>query len=543
MLTFVDIDELCGRTLRVWLRWFFGALVATVVTAVPLCAAGAVQGTPQWRPALHYSPQRNWMNDPNGLVYYKGIYHLFYQYNPNGNVWGNMSWGHATSRDLLHWTEQPVALDANHTEEVFSGSIVLDTDNTSDLGTAAKPPLVALYTSAYKAGSGHKPGVQAQSLAWSTDAGETWQRYAHNPVLTLDPESSHFRDPKVFWYAPGGYWLMCAVVADANVVKFYRSNNLIDWTFLSDFTLPDIPHSGALWEMPDLFPLALDGNPANEKWVMLVNVNPWSIAGGSGAMYFVGDFDGTRFVPVNVAPAGSDPARFQWLDHGADYYAAGTFSNAPGGKTVGVGWMSNWDYANDVPTSPWRGAMALPRELSLATVDGHPQLVFAPVRSYASLVEQSPATRLGTIDVVWSTRALPATTNGVIQDIKLTIEPGDASRAGLVVRGSAEGETGTRIIYDTRAQTLTVDRSHSGDTSFSRAYSAQHIVNLPLHDGRLYLHIMVDRASVEVFVDHGRYVVTDAIFPAPTDNRLSLFAEGGDATFRDIVVTDLSHSH
>ncbi|NLP62639.1 glycoside hydrolase family 32 protein [Paraburkholderia sacchari] len=513
------------------------------MTGVPLCAAGAVLDTPQWRPALHYSPQRNWMNDPNGLVYYKGIYHLFYQYNPSANVWGNMSWGHATSRDLLHWTEQPVALAANHTEEVFSGSIVLDADNTSGLGTAAKPPLVALYTSAYKAGSGHMPGVQAQSLAWSTDAGETWHRYAHNPVLTLDPESKQFRDPKVSWYAPGGYWLMCAVVADANVVKFYRSNNLIDWTFLSDFTLPDVPHHGALWEMPDLFPLALDGNPANKKWVMLVNVNPWSIAGGSGAMYFVGDFDGTRFVPLNVAPAGSNPARFQWLDHGADYYAAGTFSNAPGDKIVAVGWMSNWDYANDVPTSPWRGAMALPRELSLATVDGSPQLVFGPVRSYASLVEQSPATRLGTIDVVWSTRTLPATTNGVIQDIELTIEPGDASRAGLVVRGSPDGKTGTRIFYDTRAQTLTVDRSHAAHTSFSPAFSPQHIVNLPLHDGRLHLHIVVDRASVEVFVDRGRYVITDAIFPRLTDNRVSLFAEGGDATFRDVVVTDLSHSH
>ncbi|PYE19614.1 levanbiose-producing levanase [Paraburkholderia silvatlantica] len=530
--------------------WSSRLFVALTLTFAACGSSGAADNgasnslkaldTLQWRPALHYTPQRNWMNDPNGLVYYKGIYHLFYQYNPEGNVWGNMSWGHATSRNLLDWVEQPVALAANRTEEVFSGSIVVDAHNTSGLGSAALPPLVALYTSVYKPGSGHEPGVQAQSLAYSTDEGKTWRRYAHNPVLTLDPESSHFRDPKVSWYAPGGYWLMCAVVADAHVVKLYRSSNLIDWTFLSDFTLPDIPHHGALWEMPDLLPLPLDGNPANEKWVMIVNVNPWSIAGGSGAMYFVGRFDGTRFVPDDVAPAGSDPVRWQWLDHGADYYAAGTFSNAPGGKTVAIGWMGNWDYANDVPTTPWRGAMALPRELALKTVDGRPQLVFAPTESYASLVGRSPTTRIAQVGLVSSTQALPAVTRGVVQNIELTIEPGSAHRAGLVVRSSADGATGTRIFYDTQAQTLTVDRSHAGDTSFSRAYSPQHIANLPLHDGRLRLRVVVDRASVEVFADDGRAVVTDLILPTLADDRVSLFAEGGDASFRDIAVSDLS---
>jgi fructan beta-fructosidase len=545
MLTVNRADSTRGT----WLSWLFTALTLTfAVCGSSAAAANATSessnqpDTPQWRPVLHYTPQRNWMNDPNGLVYYNGVYHLFYQYNPNGNFWGDMSWGHATSRNLLDWTEQPVALAANRTEDVFSGSIVVDAHNTSGLGSAAVPPLVTLYTSVYKPGSGHEPGVQAQSLAYSVDEGKTWRRYAHNPVLTLDPESSHFRDPKVSWYAPGGYWLMCAVVADAHVVKLYRSNNLIDWTFLSDFTLPDIPHHGALWEMPDLFPLPLDGNPANEKWVMLVNVNPWSIAGGSGAMYFVGRFDGTRFVPDDVAPAGSDPARWQWLDHGADYYAAGTFSNTPDGKTVAIGWMSNWDYANDVPTTPWRGAMALPRELALETVGGRSQLVFAPTEFYASLVGRSPVTHIDEVGLVSSTQALPAVTHGIVQDIELTIEPGTAQRAGLVVRGSADGATGTRIFYDSKAQTLTVDRSHAGDTSFSRAYSPQHIVNLPLHDGRLRLDVVVDSASVEVFVDNGRAVVTDLVFPTLADNRLSLFAENGNATFRDIAVTDLSRA-
>jgi levanbiose-producing levanase len=294
---------------RALVSWLFTVLAVTAVSCVPpssLLAASPID-TPQWRSAIHYTPQRNWMSDPNGLVYYKGLYHLFYQYNPHGNFWGDMSWGHATSRDLIHWDEQAVAMRANSTEEVFSGSVVADTRNTSGLGTAKAPPLVAIYTSAYKAGSGHEPGVQAQSLAYSTDDGRTWQQYAHNPVLTLNPESRQFRDPKVSWYAHGGYWLMTAVVADAHVVKLYRSDNLVDWTFLSDFTLPDVPHRGALWGMPDLLALALDGDPARQKWVMIVNVNPWSIAGGSGVMYFVGQFDGTRFIPDVVPPVAPIP--------------------------------------------------------------------------------------------------------------------------------------------------------------------------------------------------------------------------------------------
>ena len=211
---------------------------------------------------------------------------------------------------------------ANATEEIFSGSIVADTLNTSGLGQPGHTPLIALYTSVYKA-AGHAPGVQAQSLAYSLDQGATWQPYAHNPVLTLDPESKQFRDPKVSWYGPGGYWLMTTVVADAHVVKLYRSDDLIHWNFLSDFTRPGVPHDGALGNARPRA-AAARRRPARIRWVMIVNVNPWSIAGGSGAMYFVGDFDGRTFVPDRIAPAGSDPAQFRWVDHGADFYAAGT---------------------------------------------------------------------------------------------------------------------------------------------------------------------------------------------------------------------------
>ena len=529
----------CSRSRSLSLVLAFAAMLK--ITTAPACAIGE-QATPQWRPALHYTPQCNWMNDPNGLVYDAGVYHLFYQYNPEGSEWGNMSWGHATSDDLLHWREAPVAMRADDRQQVFSGSIVADASDSSGLrpSTAANAPLVALYTSAYNAGSGHAPFTQAQSLAFSTDHGKTWTQYARNPVLTLSPESRQFRDPKVSWYAAGGYWIMAAVVADAQVVKFYRSSNLIDWTFLSDFTLPGIPHSGALWEMPDLIPFELDGDSRRVRWVLIVNVNPWSIAGGSGAMYFVGRFDGTTFTPDRELRPDADPAEYDWLDHGADYYAAGTFSGAPGGKAVAIGWMANWDYADRVPTAPWRGAMALPRELSLKTIDGRPQLTSTPASAFRSFVAQQPGTRVAGLAVTSASQTLPSATRGDVQNIELTMRPGTAQRAGIVVRGSADGSVGTRIIYDVGAQTLTLDRSASGQTRFSDKFSKMHIVRLPLVDGKLHMHIVVDRSSVEVFAQHGRVAITDLVFPSCSDDRVAVFSEGGTATFDAIEVTNLA---
>lgn len=520
-------------------------LICAVQASAGACSAAGdaptadAGGTPQWRPLLHYTPQRNWMNDPNGLVYFQGRYHLFYQYNPHGNDWGNMSWGHASSADLLHWQEHAVAMPATATEEIFSGSIVVDRDNTSGLGSADAPALVALYTSAYKAGSGHEAGIQAQSLAYSTDGGASWHAYARNPVLTLQPESRNFRDPKVSWYAAGGYWLMTTVVADAQVVKIYRSRNLIDWEFLSDFGPLGIQKPGMLWEMPDLFPLPLDGDPGNVKWVMIVNVNPWSIAGGSGAQYFVGRFDGTVFTAENVPPPDSDPSRYLWLDHGADFYAAGTFAHVPDGRTVAIAWMGNWDYAAQVPTAPWRGAMTLPRQLALKTIDGTPRLVHAPVDEYARRVQRGHGESFGTVTVEAASSDLGPRARGTVQDIALAIRPGAARRAGLVVRGSADGTVGTRIFYDTAEGALTVDRARSGDTGFSPAFSKQHIVYLPLEEGTLRLRVVVDRGSVEVFAGGGRAVVTDLIFPALDDDHVAVFAEQGAASFEDIRITSL----
>jgi len=258
--------------------------------AAPAAVPAAYDQT--YRPQFHYTPAKNWMNDPNGLVYYQGQYHLFYQYNPAGNTWGNMSWGHAVSADLVHWKELPVAIPYDANELVFSGSAVVDKDNTSGLGTKANPPLVAIYTSA-------KPGSQSQSLAYSTDGGLTFTKYG----TVLDIGSAEFRDPKVFWYAPANEWRMVVVKATEHKVSIYRSANLTSWTHLSDFGPAGAV--GGVWECPDLFPLAINGDPRNVKWVMVVNLNPGGIAGGSGGQYFVGDFDGTTFTsdyPATYTP-------------------------------------------------------------------------------------------------------------------------------------------------------------------------------------------------------------------------------------------------
>jgi len=285
-------------------------------------------GQEQYRPAIHFSPAKNWMNDPNGMVYYKGIYHLYYQHNPSGNTWGNMSWGHATSTDLVHWQEQPLAISTDDQEDVFSGSVVVDKDNSSGLGTAENPPLIAIYTSAYKDASPHR-GLQAQSLAYSIDDGKTWTKYSGNPVLNRN--SANFRDPKVFWYsspAGGGYWVMAAVEATDHKVLLYKSANLKDWTPLSEFGPANA--TGGLWECPDLFPLAVDGDPNNVKWVMVVNVNPGGVAGGSAGQYFVGRFDGTSFTSESTKPEGALPAGTPIAGFNDGTYNGWTVNNEPG---------------------------------------------------------------------------------------------------------------------------------------------------------------------------------------------------------------------
>ncbi|MFI8347734.1 GH32 C-terminal domain-containing protein [Streptomyces sp. NPDC085596] len=320
-----------ARHARAWL--IAASLTACALAAAsltpPAAAADAPPYTETYRPQFHFTPEKNWMNDPNGLVYYQGEYHLFYQYNPNGNSWGDMSWGHAVSTDLVHWKQLPLALSHDDKEMVFSGSAVIDRNNTSGFGTPDNPPMVAVYTSAFRYG-----GKQAQSLAYSTDRGRTWTKYQGNPVLDIG--STEFRDPKVQWYAPTKSWLMTVALPTERKVRFYTSKNLKDWKQLSEFGPAGA--TGGVWECPDLFPLAVDGNPRKVKWVLVTNVNPGAVAGGSGTQYFTGDFDGTAFTPDDdgsyTPPPGTAVQDFEAESFG-DWTATGTaFGGGPASGAV-----------------------------------------------------------------------------------------------------------------------------------------------------------------------------------------------------------------
>ncbi|MDX3747912.1 GH32 C-terminal domain-containing protein [Streptomyces sp. AK08-02] len=823
------------------------AAVATVcaLSAAPLAPSAVAADTPPYtetyRPQFHFTPEKNWMNDPNGLVYYKGEYHLFYQYNPGGNSWGDMSWGHAVSKDLVHWEELPLALSHDDEEMVFSGSAVVDWNNTTGFGTKKNPPMVAIYTSAYKNG-----GKQAQSLAYSTDRGRTWTKYQGNPVIDIG--STNFRDPKVQWYAPTKSWLMTVSLSAEHKVRFYSSKNLKDWKLQSEFGPAGA--TGGVWECPDLFPLAVDGDKKNIKWVLVVNINPGGIAGGSGSQYFVGDFDGKKFtaddkgtytpptgtvvqdfegtdfgswtttgtafgqgpstgavdwqgavtgfdgkglansfhggdgatgtltspeftvdspylnfkvgggrhpheagtvmdrtppegtvladfeggtygdwtktgdafgpapatgtlpdqgqvsgflgnglantflngdastgtltspeftidkkhinfligggnhpadsdnptavellvdgqvvrsstgkdgealnwaswdvgelagkkaqikivdnnsggwghlnvdhimlsdtkaqpvsqetsvnllvdgkvvrsatgtdsetldwasfdmrpyagkkaqiqiLDMNTAgwghvmadrftaadkPAKSVVQRADWTDYGKDYYAAVSWENAPGGKRYMIGWMNNWDYGQSIPTSPWRSAQSVPREMALRTINGRTRLTSKPVGSLESLRQQRPATAS---DVTVRSTSKPLTSRaakGKALDIEATFSLKDADRFGLKVRTGTNGEE-TVIGYDTTTQELYVDRTRSGTGDFNSTFPGVQTAPLKPKNGKVKLRILVDWSSVEVFGGNGEAVITDQIFPDPSSTGVEVFAEGGTAT-------------
>ena len=323
----------------------------------------------KYRPQFHFTPIRNWMNDPNGLLYYKGKYHLFFQHNPQANVWGNMSWGHAVSDDLYSWKELPVAINCTPTSGIFSGSAVVDFENTSGFGTKENPPIVAIYTEHQNDESN-----QSQCLAYSVDEGLTFTKYEGNPVLDIN--LPNFRDPKVSWI--DGQWIMTLALPQEFKISFYSSPNLKEWTHVSDFG--PAAEVGGIWECPDLFQLG-------DKWVLIVSLNPGGFQIGSGTQYFVGQWNGKEFI--------ADDVQTRWIDYGRDNYAGVTFSNAPDNKRIFLGWMSNWDYAVKVPTDPWRSAMTVPRELSL---HGN-TLVQTPIEKPGGFPEVSFVTGNGSVKV------------------------------------------------------------------------------------------------------------------------------------------------
>ncbi|MEV7997571.1 glycoside hydrolase family 32 protein [Pseudarthrobacter oxydans] len=502
-----------------------------------LTPASPAATTDSYRPALHYTAKDTWLNDPNGLIFHGGVYHLYYQNNPLGNVWGNMSWGHATSTDLLTWTEHPVAIACDENEDIFSGSIVHDRDNTSGFGTPSVAPLVAIYTSAFKPGSTHE-GVQAQSLAYSLDGGYTWIKHTGNPVLSR--ASAEFRDPKVIWYDGGAdsYWVMVAVEAKDFQVVLYKSRDLKTWELLSTFGPANA--TGGVWECPDLFPLPVDGDPDNLKWVLTVNLNPGGPNNGSAGQYFIGDFDGTTFTSATTVTEGpQDPARlgeYRWLDWGRDYYAAVSFSDAPDNRRLMIAWMNNWEYANHIPTTPWRSPMSLAREITLQTNDGNLHLVQQPAADWTALAD-TELFRLADTTIHDGAQLL-AGAAGTIQRIDVTFTPGSAEEFGLILRG--DGLKGTRVGIRPGQATLLVDRRESGQTGFHESFPSIDTAPIQETHGSYTLTIYLDRCSVEVFAQDGQVTMTELIFPAETSTDLAVYAVGGAATINSLQVTQLA---
>lgn len=473
----------------------------------------------KYRPAFHHTPRYGWMNDPNGMFYKDGRWHLYYQYNPYGSKWQNMTWGHSVSDDLVNWEHLPEAIRPNGLGSVFSGSCAVDHDNTAGFGSDA---VIALYTSAGTS--------QMQSLASSTDDGLTFNIYPSNPVLTLESEA---RDPKVFWNDSTKEWNMILAHALDHEMLIFTSPDMKSWTLQSSFG-KGLGAQGGVWECPDLFELPVAGTD-EKKWVLLCNINPDGPFGGSGTQYFVGDFDGKTF-KADTDAAGDVSTK--WLDYGKDHYATVTWSDAPDGRRVALGWMSNWQYAADVPTMQFRSANTLPREMGLFRApDGEVYASSAPSPELEALRGKLAAkVKKTTVGRKARSFALPSE-NGGICEILMDIEASKAKTVNIVFSNSQ----GEKVVmqYDPAAATLSFDRTQSGITDFSEGFPA--VTVTPTHEasGRIALRIFVDRSSMEVFGNDGEFVMTNLVFPRTPYTALSVSTEGGNAKVENLRIYSL----
>ncbi len=484
-----------------------------------------------FRPVYHHTPAYGWMNDANGLVFKDGEYHLYFQYNPYGSVWGNMHWGHSVSRDLVHWQHLPVAIERDTMGHIFSGSCVVDARNDAGTGTNN---IIAFYTSHRSTQPGHQR--QVQCMAYSSDNGRTFTKYEGNPIITPFDGLENFRDPKVFWYAPQEKWVMI-VSADKNM-RFYESRNLKDWTYMSEWGEGYGPQPNQ-FECPDFIQLPVDGDKQRMKWVMIVNINPGFVYGGSGTMYFVGDFDGHRFT------CDTKPDCVKWLDWGKDHYATVCFSNT-GDRTIAVPWMSNWQYANLTPSKgQYRSANALPRELNLYTAaDGQLLLSAAPVKELSSL--RGKEEKIGDFNL--GEKSVEHVADNGAFELQFRMQPAAKGRTGVEL-SNAEGEK-TLIYFDAENGRVVMDRAESGivdfgkdiephqlETSSSRRACVDgllHFVNdfahatwAPVSDiaAAHEVRIFADRSSIELFVDGGRVAMTNLVFPTKPYDRLRFFSD------------------
>lgn len=477
------------------------AAVSLILLCFSCIAPAQVTGYGQpYRPQVHFSPLEHWTNDPNGLVYFQGEYHLFFQFNPFGDEWGHMSWGHAVSRDLLHWQQLPVAIPEENGEMVFTGSVVVDRTDTSGFCAPKTACLAAIYTGHRTAG-----GVrQTQNVAYSRDNGRTWTRYTGNPVLDL--HLSDFRDPSVSWDEKENHWLMAVSLPTEHKIRFYSSPNLKDWTQLSDFG-PAGDVDGA-WECPDLLHIPGESGTTG-MWALKVGINPGAPHGGSGEQYFLGNFDGKRFTPA------SGPGARGWTNYGRDDYCAISFNGLPKhANPVLMGWMNNWQYASKLPTSPWRGQMSLPRRLSLLKDDAGLALVQDPIVGPLRLDHQelSKPAQSGLL----GEEAAP---------FQVDLQFGHPQEQTFGIRLYTDEQHWTEIGFDLAHHTFYMDRTQSG-LAVAPGFTGR--TDAPLVESRPYdLKVIVDRSSAEAYAQSGTIAMTDLIFPPTPKNRIVVFSSSG----------------
>ncbi len=474
----------------------------------------------KYRPAYHHTPLYGWMNDPNGMFYKDGRWHLYYQWNPYGSKWQNMTWGHSSSSDLVNWQHHPAAIEPNGLGSVFSGSSAVDTENSAGFG---KDAVVAMYTSA---------GVsQIQSLAYSTDNGETFTIYPGNPVITLESEA---RDPNMFWNPDTKLWTLILAHALDREMLIFTSPDMKEWTLQSSFG-KGLGAQDGVWECPDLFRLPVDGTDI-QKWVLLCNINPGGPFGGSGIQYFIGDFDGKTFT-ADTDSDGNVPVK--WLDYGKDNYAIVSWSDAPDGRRTAIGWMSNWQYAAEVPTKQFRSANTLPREISLFT--GTDRQIYAASSPSPELTalrgKVTTVTKSANISRKGKTFALPTENDGICE-ILVDIDPAKAGPISLTFSND-KGEKSI-LTYDPKGQTLAFDRRQSGIVDFSQDFPVVTVAPTFSAGRNISLRIFFDRASIEVFADGGKSVMTNLVFPTAPYSTMTINTAEGTAKVKNLKIYSIN---
>ncbi len=428
----------------------------------------------QYRPLYHHTPAYGWMNDPNGMFFKDGVWHLYFQHNPYGSQWENMTWGHSTSTDLIHWTFQGDSVQPDAWGSIFSGSSVVDKNNTAGFGENA---IVALYTSAGE--------NQTQSMAYSTDNGKTFTKYDGNPIITSNVPD--FRDPHMFWNEDIKKWNM--ILAAGQQMNIYSSDNLKDWKFESSFGAEYGSHGG-VWECPDLMKMKVRGTD-KEKWMLVCNINPGGPSGGSATQYFVGDFDGHKFT------CESKPEVTKLMDYGKDHYATVTFDNAPNGRHVALAWMSNWQYANQVPTLQYRSANSIPRDLGLFEYKGNTYCSVTPSEEITAARSKKPSKSL-------------SEACEMVVNLK-----GDAT----ITLSNSKGEK-VVMTYKAKDETFSMDRTLSGKTDFSSDFAA--ITTAPVYGKMNKLRIFIDKSSIEVFDNDGKMAMTNLVFPTKPYDKVTI---------------------